>query len=57
LLWPDGQAVPAGEKVVSLFEPHADIILRGARDVQYGHKLNLVTGHSGSSSMSCLKRA
>jgi transposase, IS5 family len=23
------------------------IIVKGARDVQYGHKLNLVTGHSG----------
>jgi IS5 family transposase len=42
-----GQAVPAGEKLVSLFEPHADIIVKGARDVQYGHKLNLVTGKSG----------
>ena len=43
----DGQAVKAGEKLVSLFEPHADIIVKGARDVQYGHKLNLVTGRSG----------
>ncbi len=43
----DGQAVPAGEKLVSLFEPHADIIVKGSRDVQYGHKLNLVTGRSG----------
>ena len=42
-----GQAVPANEKLVSLFEPHADIIVKGARDVQYGHKLNLVTGKSG----------
>ncbi len=42
-----GQAVPAGEKLVSLFEPHADIIVKGGRDVQYGHKLNLVTGKSG----------
>lgn len=42
-----GQAVPAGEKLVSLFEPDADIIVKGGRDVQYGHKLNLVTGHSG----------
>jgi transposase, IS5 family len=42
-----GQTVPAGEKLVSLFEPHADIIVKGARDVQYGHKLNLVTGKSG----------
>ena len=42
-----GQAVPASEKLVSLFEPHADIIVKGSRDVQYGHKLNLVTGKSG----------
>jgi IS5 family transposase len=41
------QAVPAGDKLVSLFEPHADIIVKGTRDVQYGHKLNLVTGKSG----------
>jgi hypothetical protein len=39
--------VPAGEKLVSLFEPHADIIVKGTREVQYGHKLNLVTGKSG----------
>jgi transposase, IS5 family len=43
----DGLAVPAGEKLVSLFEPHADIIVKGAGDVQYGHKLNLTTGKSG----------
>ena len=42
-----GEAVPAGEKLVSLFEPHADIIVRGRRQVQYGHKLNLTTGKSG----------
>jgi IS5 family transposase len=42
-----GLAVPAGEKLVSLFEPHADIIVKGARDVEYGHKLNLATGKSG----------
>jgi transposase, IS5 family len=42
-----GQPVPAGEKLVSLFEPHADIIIKGSRDVDYGHKLNLTTGRSG----------
>jgi len=42
-----GQPIPAAEKLVSLFEPHADIIVKGTRDVQYGHKLNLVTGKSG----------
>jgi IS5 family transposase len=43
----DGEAVPAGEKLVSLFEPHAGIIVKGGRQVQYGHKLNLTTGKSG----------
>jgi IS5 family transposase len=42
-----GQQVPAGEKLISLFEPHADIIVKGGRDASYGHKLNLVTGRSG----------
>jgi IS5 family transposase len=42
-----GEAVPAVEKLVSLFEPHADIIVKGGRAVQYGHKLNLTTGRSG----------
>ena len=40
----------AGENLGSgpgLFEPHADIIVKGGRAVQYGHKLNLVTGKSG----------
>lgn len=39
--------MPAREKLVSLFEPHADIIVKGRRGVQYGHKLNLATGKSG----------
>jgi IS5 family transposase len=40
------EPVPAAEKLVSLFEPHADII-RNGREVAYGHKLNLTTGRSG----------
>jgi IS5 family transposase len=43
----DGETVAASEKLVSLFEPHADIIVKGGRQVQYGHKLNLATGKSG----------
>jgi transposase, IS5 family len=43
----DGEAVPAGDKLVSLFEPHADIIVKGGRAVQYGHKINLASGRSG----------
>jgi transposase, IS5 family len=42
-----GEAVAAGDKIVSLFEPHADIIIKGSRDIEYGHKLNLTTGRSG----------
>jgi len=42
-----GEAVPVADKLVSLFEPHTDIIVKGRRDVQYGHKLNLTTGRSG----------
>jgi IS5 family transposase len=42
-----GEQVPASEKIVSLFEPHADVIVKGSRDVEYGHKLNLTTGRSG----------
>jgi IS5 family transposase len=34
-----GETVPAGEKLISLFEPHADIIVKGSRDVEYGHKI------------------
>jgi IS5 family transposase len=42
-----GECVPADEKIFSLFEPHTDIIIKGARDIQYGHKLNLSSGKSG----------
>ena len=43
----DGEQVPAADKLVSLFEPHTDIIVKGSREVQYGHKLNLSTGKTG----------
>ena len=36
----DGETVPASEKVVSLFEPHTDIICKGGRQTHYGHKIN-----------------
>ena len=41
------EKVPATEKVVSIFEEHTDIIVKGSRDIQYGHKINLSTGKSG----------
>ena len=43
----NGEKVPAEEKIFSLFEAHTDIIIKGGRDIQYGHKLNLSTGRSG----------
>jgi IS5 family transposase len=42
-----GEPVPAQEKLVSLFETHADIIVKRKGEVQFGHKLNLTTGRSG----------
>ena len=42
-----GEKVAASEKVVSVFEPHTDIIVKDRRDTQYGHKLNLTTGLHG----------
>ena len=42
-----GETVPACEKVVSLFEPHTDIIVKGGRGTHYGHKVNLATGRTG----------
>jgi IS5 family transposase len=41
------EKVPASEKIFSLFETHTDIIVKGSRDIQYGHKLNFSTGRSG----------
>jgi IS5 family transposase len=43
----NGEKVPADEKLFSLFEEHTDIIVKGSRDIQYGHKLNLSSGRSG----------
>lgn len=42
----DGESVPASEKIVSIFEPHADILVKGERDVVYGHKVCLTGGRS-----------
>ena len=39
--------MPASEKVFSLFESHTDIIIKGSRDTQYGHNLDLSSGKSG----------
>ena len=41
-----GESVPASEKVVSIFEPHTDVIRKGGRETHYGHKICLSTGQS-----------
>jgi IS5 family transposase len=41
------EQVPASEKIVSVFEPHADIIIKDRRETLYGHKICLTSGASG----------
>jgi len=43
----DGESVPAADKLVSIFEPHTDIIVKDRRQTLYGHKVALSTGRSG----------
>ena len=42
-----GESVPAEDKVLSIFEPHTDIIIKDRRDTFYGHKICLTSGASG----------
>jgi len=39
-----GEKVANEEKLFSIFEDHTDIIVKGARDATFGHKINLTTG-------------
>lgn len=41
------EVVPPGEKVVSIFEPHTDIIVKDRRETLYGHKVRFSFGASG----------
>jgi len=41
-----GESVPAKEKIVSIFEPHTDIIVKDRRDTIFGHKVCLTGGAS-----------
>lgn len=41
-----GEKVPAAEKIVSIFEPHTDIIVKDRRETYYGHKVCLSVGAS-----------
>ena len=49
----DEERVPAEEKVVSIFEEHADIIRKDRRETLYGHKVCL-TGGSSSMILDCV---
>jgi IS5 family transposase len=40
------EKVPAAEKIVSIFEPHTDIIVKDRRDTYFGHKACLCVGAS-----------
>jgi len=42
----EGQTVPAAEKVVSIFEPHTDVIVKDRRETYFGHKVCLTVGAS-----------
>lgn len=42
-----GESVPAAEKLVSIFEPHANIIVKDRRETLYGHKIYLTACASG----------
>lgn len=40
------ESVPASDKIVSIFEPHTDIIVKDNRETFYGHKVCLTGGSS-----------
>lgn len=41
-----GEKVPNSEKVFSIYESHTDIIVKGAREVEFGHKVDFSGGKS-----------
>ena len=40
------ETVPNDAKIFSIYELHTDIIVKGSREVKFGHKINLKTGKS-----------
>lgn len=40
------EVVPSDKKLFSIYEQHTDIIIKGSREVLFGHKINLSTGTS-----------
>jgi IS5 family transposase len=43
----EGETVPAHEKLFSIFEPETDMIAKGRRRPQFGHKVAITAGRSG----------
>jgi len=41
-----GEKVPNKDKIFSIYEQHTDIIVKGGREVQFGHKINFTGGTS-----------
>jgi len=41
-----GEKVPNEEKIYSIYEQHTDIIVKGARDIKFGHKVDFSSGKS-----------
>jgi IS5 family transposase len=41
-----GEVVANSEKIFSIYERHTDIIVKGKREVEFGHKINLTDGRS-----------
>ncbi|MEI6349432.1 MAG: ISNCY family transposase [Bacteroidota bacterium] len=42
----EGEKVPNEDKLFSIYEQHTDIIVKGQREVLFGHKINLTAGKS-----------
>lgn len=42
----EGEKVENKDKIFSIYEDHTDIIVKGLRDIIFGHKINLSTGRS-----------
>jgi IS5 family transposase len=41
-----GESVPNDEKLFSIYELHTDIIIKGGRNIKFGHKINIGAGKS-----------
>jgi IS5 family transposase len=41
-----GEKVPNEAKIYSIYEQHTDIIVKGSREVEFGHKIDLCSGKS-----------